>query len=376
MAHELQTRYSDLILAKLRKELVLSDGDVFNNDYEGDPAAGIVKIPVRDTEVQVSDYDKANGISATSGSTAYIDFPITKDKAVNETIDGYDAQAVPDRLVADRLDSAGYSLAARIDSDGASTLLAGSTVMNVSALFPSNIYQTIVDIRTAMSKAKIPNDGRRYLLVTPDAMALILNCPEFIRSTSLGDQTVENGTVGKIAGFKVKEFNDDTAGLAMIAGHPRFATRVNAWKVPVHIQDLNGSGNFIGASAVQGRMIYDHKVLRSAAIRAVYTPGSLTASLAAATGSGASGKTVVTVTAGNTGTTYAYKVNPAERATYNQTATAYGGTSLTSGTTAIEVNAGDIIEVVNLSSSKVVAVTYLTVTADDIAELWAQSTRR
>ena len=368
MAHELQTRYSDLILAKLRKELVLSDGDVFNNDYEGDPAAGIVKIPVRDTEVQVSDYDKANGISATNGSTAYIDFPITKDKAVNETIDGYDAQAVPDRLVADRLDSAGYSLAARIDSDGASTLLAGSTVMNVSALFPSNIYQTIVDIRTAMSKAKIPNDGRRYLLVTPDAMALILNCPEFIRSTSLGDQTVENGTVGKIAGFKVKEFNDDTAGLAMIAGHPRFATRVNAWKVPVHIQDLNGSGNFIGASAVQGRMIYDHKVLRSAAIRAVYTPGSLTASLAAATGSGVSGKTVVTVTAGNTGTTYAYKVNPAERATYNQTATAYGGTSLTSGTTAIEVNAGDIIEVVNLSSSKVVAVTYLTVTADDIAE--------
>lgn len=368
MAHELQTRYSALILAKLRKELVLSDGDVFNNDYEGNPAAGIVKIPVRDTEVQVSDYDKANGISATSGSTAYVDLPITKDKAVNEVIDGYDAQAVPDKLVADRLDSAGYSLAARIDNDGASTLLAGSTVMNVSVLSSANIYDTIVDIRTAMSKANIPNDNRRYLLVTPDTLALILKCPEFIRSTIQGDQTVTNGTVGKIAGFIVKEWNDTTANLAMIAGHPRFATRVNAWKVPVHIQNLDGSGTFIGASAVQGRMIYDHKVLRSAAIRAVYSPGSLTASLAAATGDSASGKTVVTVTAGNTGNTYAYKLNPASRATYDMTSSAYDGTSLTSGTTAIAVNAGDVIEVVNLSSSKVKAVTYLTVTAADIAE--------
>lgn len=368
MAHELQTRYSDLILAKLRNELVLSDGDIFNNDYEGDPASGLVKIPVRDTEVQVSDYDKANGIEATNGSTAYIDFPITKDKAVNETVDGYDAEAVPDKLVADRLDSAGYSLAARIDSDGASTLLAGATVMNVNELTSENIYQTIVDIRTAMSKSKIPNDGKRYLLCTPDVVGLILTCPQFIRSTSMGDQTVENGTIGKIAGFKVKEWNDDTAGLAMIAGHPRFATRVNAWKVPVHIQDLSGSGKFIGASAVQGRMIYDHKVLRSVAIRAVYAPGSLTAALAPATGDSASGKTVVTVTAGNTGTTYAYKLNPASRATYDMTTSAYGGTSLTSGSTAIEVEAGDVIEVVNLSGGKVKAVTYLTVAAGDIAE--------
>ena len=47
---------------------------------------------------------------------------------------------------------------------------------------------------------------------------------------------------------------------------------------------------------------------------------------------------------------------------------AYGGTSLTSGTTAIAVSVGDIIEVVNLSSSKVKAVGYITVTASDIAE--------
>lgn len=368
MAHEAQTRYSDLILAKLRKELVLSDGLVFNNDYEGDPVSGTVKIPVRDTEVAVSDYDKANGITATNGSTSYIDVVINKDKAVNEIIDGYDAEAVPDNIIADRLDSAGYSLAETIDNDGATTLLAGSTPLNLSSLTKDNIYDAIVDIKTAMSKSKIPNDGRRYLLVTPDTMALVLKSPEFISASSLGDDVKVNGVIGKIAGFLVKEWNDDTANLAMIAGHPRFATRVNAWKVPVKIQSLDESGKYIGACAVQGRNIYTHKVLRSIAIRAVYSPGSLTASLAAATGEGASGKTVVTVTAGNTGTTYAYKLNPSERATFDMTSTAYGGTSLTSGTTAIAVSAGDIIEVVNLSSSKVKAVAYLTVSAGDIAE--------
>ena len=368
MSHELQTRYSDLVLAKLRKELVLSDGLVFNNDYEGDPASGLVKIPVRDTEVTVSDYDKANGITATNGSTAYVDLPVNKDKAVNEIIDGYDAEAVPDNLVADRLDSAGYSLASTIDNDGATVLLAGSTAINIASLTKDNIYDAIVDVRNGMSKANIPNDNKRYLLVTPDTMSLILKSPEFISASSLGDDVKQNGVVGKIAGFLVKEWNDTTANLAMLAGHPKFATRVNGWKVPLRLQDLNESGKYIGASAVQGRNVYAHKVLRSTAIRAVYAPGSLTASLAAATGDSASGKTVVTVTAGNTGTTYAYKKNPSERATFDMTSTAYAGTSLTSGTTAIAVSVGDVIEVVNLSSSKVKAVTYLTVAADDIAE--------
>lgn len=367
MAHELQTRYSDLVLAKLRSELVLADGTVFNNDYEGDPTSGAVKIPVRDTEVVVSDYDKANGISANTGSTSYTTLVLDKDKAINELIDGYDAAGVPDNLVADRLDSAGYSLAKQIDTDGATTLLAGSTVTNVEALTSVNIYSTIVSIRTAMSKANVPNDGKRYLLVTPDTLALLLNCPEFVRATTLGDETVQTGFVGKIAGFRVFEWNDTTANLAMIAGHPRFATRVHEWSVGVKVQDLSGSGNYIGAVAVQGRRIYGHKVLRSVAIRSVYAPGSLTVTLAAATGGSATGKTVATVTAGNTGTTYAYKKNPSARATYDETSSAYAGTSLTSGTTAIEVSEGDVLEIVNLSSSKVKAVAYVTVKAADIA---------
>ena len=63
MAHANQERWSKLVDAKLRNQLVTRDNYIFNNRYEGDPKAGKVKIPVRDTEVSVKDYNKATGIA-------------------------------------------------------------------------------------------------------------------------------------------------------------------------------------------------------------------------------------------------------------------------------------------------------------------------
>ena len=362
MAHELQERYSSLVLAKMRQEAVLKDGIIFNNDYEGNPTSGSVKIPVRDTEVAVSDYDKANGITATNGSTTYQTLVINKDKAVSEIIDGYDAAAVPDNLVADRLDSAGYSLAQTVDNDGASILLAEGTPYNAASVDSSSAYELIVEVRKTMSKAKVPATGR-YLLATPDFYAMLLKDKEhFVGGSALGDSVKQSGALGRIAGFTVYEWNDNTANLMFIAGHPKFATRVKEWSVPVKLEDLK-DGKHIGASWVNGRMVYAHKVLRSQAVRPVYAPSSLTVSLEKGS---ASGTSIAAITAGNTGTTYAYKVNPTVRATFNQTSSSYGGTSLTSGTTEIPVSVGDVIEIVNLSSSKVVASAYVSVNAADI----------
>ena len=103
-AHAQQERWSSLVDAKLRQTLVTRDNYIFNTDYEGSPTAGKVKIPVRDTEVTVKDYDKATGVDLETGITTYMDLDIDRDKAVNELIDGYDAASVPDNLVADRLD--------------------------------------------------------------------------------------------------------------------------------------------------------------------------------------------------------------------------------------------------------------------------------
>lgn len=356
MAHTLQERYSSMVLEKVRKENILKDGIVFNNDYEGSPKAGAVKIPVRDTEVAVSDYDKAAGITATTGTTTYQTLTINKDKAVAEIIDGYDAAAVPDGIIGERLDSAGYSLAATLDNDGATTLLSEGTVYNSASVDSTTAYDLIVDVRKAMSKANVPMTGR-YLLATPEFYALLLKDKDhFVSASALGDEIKQTGALGKIAGFTVYEWNDDTANLQFIAGHPKFATRVKEWSVPVVVEDLK-DGKHIGASWVNGRIVYAHKVSRAVAIQNVYAPGSL--SLTAAVGA-TTGTTIITVAAG---TAYKYKKNPTTRATYDLATATYGGTALTSGTTEIAVVEGDIIEVVDIVSTKVASVGYITVTA-------------
>lgn len=263
MAHESQVRYSAMVDAKLRETLVKKDGVIFNNRYEGDPKAGTVKIPVRDTEVVVADYSKTSGATATHGDTAYTDCPVNKDKAVNEVIDGFDAASVPDKLVADRLDSAGYSMGLQVDNDATVVLEAAATALSsTTALTKTTVYEAIVDARTTMTKAKVPNDNKRWLLVSPDTYALILKSPEFVKASALGDAVVQTGAQGRIAGFNVFEDNTLSETTEFIAGHPNWCTRVNEWAVPVHLQDLAGSGTYIGATAVQGRKVYGHKVTK------------------------------------------------------------------------------------------------------------------
>ncbi len=360
MAHEAQERYSSLVLAKMRAENILKDGIIFNNDYEGDPVAGAVKVPVRDDEVKVGDYDRSKGGDLGESSTVYRPILINREKYVNELIDGYDAASVPDNLVADRLDSAGYSLARTLDHDGGSTLISQGTNVNISAIAASTIYSEVVNIRTKLSKANVPDDGKRYLLVTPDTYAALLKCPEFVKASALGDSTVQTGLVGKIAGLNVYEWNDDTANLAMIAGHPRYATRINAWKVPVAINDLK-DGKHIGASAVQGRTVYGHEVLRKNAIYAVFAAGALTVTLTSFTGKDKDGKAIVTVSETAT-SSFAYRVNPAKRAALDEVLSS--ATAFESGVTEIAAKKGDIIEIIDLDADgKCVKVGYVTVTA-------------
>lgn len=262
MAHEVQVRYSKLVDLKLRATLVKKVGVICNNRYEGSPKAGSVKVPVRDTEVTVNDYDKQTGAELTGGDTTYLTVNIDKDKAVNEIIDGFDAVSVPDDLVADRLDSAGYSLALQVDSDGSVELTtAGTAFGTTTALTEKTIYGNVVDARTKLSTVHVPTAGR-WLLVSPEIYGLLLKSPEFIKASDLGDAVVQTGAVGRIAGFTV--FEDSTLGenVEYIAGHPNWFAFIDEWAVPVHVQDLNGSSKYIGASAVKGRKVYAFKVTK------------------------------------------------------------------------------------------------------------------
>ena len=269
MAHANQERWAKLVDAKLRNQLVTRDNLIFNNRYEGDPKAGKVKIPVRDTEVEVKKYDKAKGIDPEAGTTTYLDLNIDQDEAVNELIDGYDAASVPDGIVADRLDSGGYSLGLSIDKKSLDVMQAASGA-NISATktaaTEANAYKLALEAKRVLSRQGVPTEGR-FMIASPEYLEALMQDDHYIKQGDLSQQLVQQGVVGRIAGFNVFESNnmdfESTTRVAtkkttteFICGHPNWCHRVMEWQVPVHLQDLNGSGNYIGASAVQGRKVY------------------------------------------------------------------------------------------------------------------------
>ncbi len=309
MAVTSQDRFANLVDAKLRDAIVQKNGFVWNNRYEGNPKAGAVKIPVRDTEAVVGDYAKDNasaGASFTQAVGSYLTLAINKDIAVNEKIDGYSVDSVPDNILADRLDSAGYSLALRMNADGTQELLNAEIIASTESLTKDNVYAQFVDLRTALSREKVPTQGR-FALVAPEVYALLLKSPEFVKASDLGDAVVQSGAVGQTAGFLIFEDTSLPAVVSVIVGHPDWCTRVEEWAVSPKVQSLDGSGNFIGEVAIQGRKIYAHKLTKPQTARQI-------TSVLAPTIFVTSGSAIFTVTAnaGNnlSGGTYTLEYKP------------------------------------------------------------------
>ena len=282
--HELQERYSALVDAKLRKTLVTKDEVIFNNRYEGSPVSGAVKIPVRDNEVAVTDYKVKDGISYTWSETSYLTVTM-KDQACSELIDGFEAAAVPDGLVADRLDSAGYSMGLQLDRDALKTLVyaaqgkdeAGVAFTDarngkqgtITATTPTKatIFDSIVALGVTLDKADVPAEGR-WLILNPEAYAMALTNADFIKQGDMSQELVMQGAVGQIGGFTVFKSNNipataEVSGKVVyaIAGHPDLCTRVEEWAVEPQIKDFN-DGKHIGASYLAGRKVYRHAVTK------------------------------------------------------------------------------------------------------------------
>lgn len=254
--HELQDRYSSLVLAKLRKTSIFDA--LFNKRYEGTPTAGAVKIPVRDTEVKVDDYDIVNGGNLTQSATTYKTLPIDKDIYVNEMIDGYEAAAVPDNLVADRLDSAGYSMGRTVDAELMNLLIEqAGNVSKPDSVEGKTVYEIIVDkVQAAKHLGLDPSE--MWLAVSNTFYAELLKSPEFITAR---EATVIDGAVGRIAGVTVYETNALGADDLFILGNNVFCHFVDEWMVAIGVNDLR-DGKHIGASAVQGRRVYGDMISR------------------------------------------------------------------------------------------------------------------
>ena len=129
---------------------------------------------------------------------------------MNELIDGYDAASVPDGIVAERLDSAGYSMGLSVDKKSINAL-EGATGATISATktaaTESNAYKLALEAKRVLSRKGVPTDGR-WLIASPEYLEVLMLDDHFIKQGDLAQELVQSGVVGRIAGFNVFESNN------------------------------------------------------------------------------------------------------------------------------------------------------------------------
>lgn len=263
--HELQERYANAIVKLMRKTPTLRQFHS-GRDYEGDPKAGAVKIPVRNTEVAVGDYDVVAGGSLGTSATEYLNVLVDKNIYVNELIDGYEAQAVPDNLIAQRLDSAAYSLARRQELDFINEILTNGTAYGgTDALTADNVYKSIASAVGELRKLGV--DPTSIIVAIPTSTVGLLNTDIKYTNTAsaIGSERVMTGAINMIDGATVVRSDSLGDGVEYIVYSIDYAQAGDEWSVMPELQDIR-DGKHIGASALQGRMVYFNKVTNALGI--------------------------------------------------------------------------------------------------------------
>lgn len=259
--------WSASLLQALKKNQIMAQ--IVNRDYQGDISAFGDRVIINSfAGIQVKDYEK----NATSITPDYLDdnpqviLEINQAKYFAFKIDSVDNAQTNPKLMTTAMDEAAYALADATDRYIAE--LYNDAAHQVTGVFDKDTaYERVVEAGMKLDEANVPRMGR-FLVVTPWAYAELLKSPEFIRATALGDNVVQNGEVGAIAGFRVHVSNNiytTTVGgetySHLLAGTTHaisYAEQLNS------IEAFRPEASF--SDAVKGLHLYGAKVVRPEAL--------------------------------------------------------------------------------------------------------------
>ena len=270
--HKRRETYANEVLAMAKSKVNIYDD--FSTDYEIDGATGQINVPTRSAEVTISDYDILNGVALTQSATDYKVLPIDKNYAINELIDGYEAEAVPDNLRANRIEAAGYSLGLKKENMAITELVAkGTKSSDTTALTEADAYKKIAAEIANMKKRNMEVASMR-VVVNADTELLLLTDSKFANTSgTLGAELVREGVIGKINGVAVKPNYLLPESVEFIIYDKRFTQKYEVWSVEPSINDIK-DGKHIGASVLQGRQVGGLMVTNALGVQ-VKTTGSV-----------------------------------------------------------------------------------------------------
>ena len=315
------TGYSDISESVLAQESIIRA--VSNLDIEGTPGFTAVSVFVH-AAMTVGTYVPGTGLAGDDDTSAYVVLANGVEIAVNEILDGFTVETAPLDLIAKRLEAGIKAIGESIDtaalvlmesggtdyvvatsvaagslvigtwyivetanSAGAGTTLAGTaadtavvdevfqavgngtgmTAFTVvaAAPFAANAYTDILGAAKKLNDAKAPRSGRSLIISTRVEQELLNVDSGLILNTDRGDRLLQDGWIGKVAGFDVYVTTLLPSGTNYIAMQKRgFAFGYN-WKIEPTVNPLFNA--YIGDSAVQGRLAYNCGAVRATLIQ-------------------------------------------------------------------------------------------------------------
>lgn len=170
-------------------------------------------------------------------------------------IDGYEAEAVPDNIRANRIEAAGYSLGLKKENMAIATLVnGGTTSSDTTALTEQTAYKKIATEVKNM-KARNMDVSQMRIVVDAETELLLLTDEKFANTSGqLGAELIREGVIGKINGIPVKANYLLPENVEFVIYDKRFIQKYEVWGVEPTINNL-ADGKHIGASALQGREV-------------------------------------------------------------------------------------------------------------------------
>ena len=256
--------WSAAILEALRAKLVFPS--LCNRDYEGD-------IREAGDTVHITGYNDVTVHKYIRGQAITVDDATDKEAAVL-TIDQSDyfafkvndldkTQAKAD-LTGKFTNSAAYNMMKNVETYISNLMDAAvsTPAKTVAVGTPADAYLAVVEAGRKLDVQSVPDEGR-WLVVSPDFYALLLQDSRFVEGTEAGHNTLLNGVVGQVRGFTVVKSNNvpskkaspDTqsilAGTNAAVTFAQQVSKVEAMRMQTDFADM-----------VRGLDLYGAKVIR------------------------------------------------------------------------------------------------------------------
>ncbi len=256
--------WSAAILEALRAKLVFPS--LCNRDYEGD-------IREAGDTVHITGYNDVTVHEYVRGQAITVDDVTDKEAAVLKIdqsdyfafkVNDLDKTQAKADLTGKFTNSAAYNMMKNVETYISNLMDAAvsTPAKTVAVGTPADAYLAVVEAGRKLDVQNVPDEGR-WLVVSPDFYALLLQDSRFIEGTEAGHNTLLNGVVGQVRGFTVVKSNNvprksaspDTqsilAGTNAAVTFAQQVSKVEAMRMQTDFADM-----------VRGLDLYGAKVIR------------------------------------------------------------------------------------------------------------------